>query len=121
MEDEVFLYCEEHDDADIDTLVKRFGLPEEVANVFLEELGISTINTSNQIKRRVLYLAAIIVIAVIVLVSATVIYTSYKQQQALDVYYIESITYQEDVMPYITGPTYSANFYFSEENNNIVP
>ena len=121
MEDEVFLYCEEHNDSDIDVLINQFGSPEEVANEFLAELGISTINKSNQMKRRVLFLAAIIVITAIALVSATEIYTRYKQQQVLDGYYIDSITYEGDITPYISGPTYSADYFSNEENGSAIP
>ena len=54
------------------------------------------------------------------LVAVVEIYTCYKQQ-ALDSYYIESITYQGDVLPYMTGPTYSADYSYSGEDNGVQP
>lgn len=121
LEDEVFLYCGEHEEADFAALAAHFGTPEEVANSFLCELGTNTVRQYLTLRKRVLYAAAGIVLTVVILTSAVEIYTSYKQQQALDSYYIESITYQGDVLPYMTGPTYSVEYYYSEKDCGILP
>lgn len=106
LDNEVFLYCEEHNDIDMAALVDQFGSPEELASDFLPEININTVNGFVQTKHRLLMLLAIIVIAVVALASGIGIYTLYRQQQLLDGQYIESITYDSDVTPYISGHTF---------------
>lgn len=102
----MFLYCEDHSNVDIDVLSARFGSPEEVANDFLSELGISTLNKANSIGRSTLYLASIFVIIGIILIATIEIYTFYEQQKKPDVYFNEAVTYEEELSPAVTGSTY---------------
>lgn len=106
MEDEVFLYCEDHGNVDIDGLSERFGSPEEVANDFLSELGTSALNKANSIGRSILYLTSIFVIIGIILIATIEIYTFYEQQKMPDVYFNEAVTYEEELSPAVTGSTY---------------
>lgn len=105
MEAEVIYYCEDHDSADFNELSESFGSPEEIANDFLSELGAKSINKANLTKQRIQYACIIFFVTTIILVSGIKIYTAYKQQKALDVHYIESITYEGDITPCIVGPT----------------
>ena len=106
LEDEVFLYCEDHGNVDIDGLSERFGSPEEVANDFLSELGTSALNKANSIGRSILYLTSIFVIIGIILIATIEIYTFYEQQKMPDVYFNEAVTYEEELSPAVTGSTY---------------
>ena len=106
MEAEVIYYCEDHDDVDFVTLSECFGSPEEVANDFLSELGANTIHKASLIRRRVMYLIAILVASITILIAGVEIYIFYQQQQVLDVHYIESITYEENIEQYSTAPVY---------------
>ncbi len=119
LEDEVFLYCEEHHDADMDALIDRFGPPEELAGDFLPEVNVSVVNEFMKTKRRILILICAVVITVSLLVLGAEIYTCFKRHQILDGYYIESITYEGDITPYITGPTYYVEHFSSSGGNGI--
>lgn len=114
LEAEVIYYCEDHDDVDFVALSECFGSPEEIASDFLSELGANSINRATLAKQRAQYAAILILVITIVLVSGIIIYTAYKQQQALDVHYIESITYEGDVAPHIDGSTYWIDQFESE-------
>lgn len=109
MEVEVIYYCEDHDDVNLSSLSEYFGDPEDVARDFLSELGESTLTKTNDIKQHLIHAALLIVIFVTIFVAGIRIYTDYKQQQALDGFYIEEITYEGDVAPYT-----SDTVYFSE-------
>ena len=106
MEAEVIYYCEDHNDVNFSSLTKYFGDPEDVARDFLSELGESTLTKSNDIKQHLIRIALLIVIVVIIFVAGIRIYTDYKQQQALDGFYIEEITYEGDVAPYTSDIVY---------------
>lgn len=112
MEAEVLYYCEDYDGVDIAMLSKHFGEPEDVARDFLAELGESAITKSNTIKQYFMYLTFVIAI----LAASMVLYAHYKQQQALDVYYIESITYEGELSSGVTGPTYWVEYQSIEED-----
>lgn len=118
LEAEVIYYCEDHDDVDFSSLAEYFGNPEDVARDFLSELGESTLTKTNDIKQRLIHATFLIVIIATMFVAAVRIYTDYKQQQALDVEYIEAITFEGDISSYITGPTYSAEYAYSEDEMN---
>ena len=106
LEAEVIYYCEDHNDVNFSSLTKYFGDPEDVARDFLSELGESTLTKSNDIKQHLIRIALLIVIVVIIFVAGIRIYTDYKQQQALDGFYIEEITYEGDVAPYTSDIVY---------------
>lgn len=114
LEDEIVYYCEDHDNVDIVTLSNHFGTPEDVADDFLSELGINEVTTSNQIRKRLLYFVATIIILAIILFAAVEIHSYYIQQQFLDSYFIESITYESESILDVT-PTYAVEDYYSEE------
>lgn len=106
MEAEVIYYCEDHDYVDFAALSDHFGFPEDVAKDFLSELGINAVNKSNKSKQYILYFIALVAVCVIIFAAVVETYANYKQQKALDVHYIESITYEGDVEQYATSPTY---------------
>ena len=116
LEAEVIYYCEDHDDVDFVALSECFGRPEDVAKDFLSELGESSLTRANNFKQHLICITILIVIMATVLVAGVSIYTDYKQQQALDVYYIEEITYEGELTPDIAGPTYAVDSYYSEED-----
>ena len=107
MEDEVCLYCDDHTEADYSGLVQRFGAPEDVAKDFVSELSGSAITRYTALKGNILYIVAAIVITLLVGIG---IHTYYVQHTLLDGNYVESITYEGDAIPCITGPTYSVEF-----------
>lgn len=109
----MYLYCEDHSDADFTALVQRFGSPGEVANDFLSELGGRVVTKSKAIKRRFLYSVAVIIVF---LVACIGIHTYYVQHKLLDGEYIESITYEEATNPYATTPTGWIVEFESNEN-----
>lgn len=49
-----------------------------------------------------------------VFVAVVEIYTYYQQQQVLDGFYVESITYEEDVAPYVINPSYLTDDFNDE-------
>lgn len=108
MEDEVDFFCEDFDGVDFAALEKRFGLPEEVANNFQSELGWNSLERTNTTKRKLMY---IVVTAIVVLVMGVGIHAYYVQRKIMDVQYIESITYEEDAIPYVTGSTFAADSF----------
>lgn len=105
LEAEVIYYCEDHDGVDFAILSENFGSPEEIANDFLSELGGSTVTKAHNVKQRLVLFTAIVVISTTIFVAGLEIISYYKQQQALDGHYVESITYEED---YVEDNVYSA-------------
>ena len=115
MEAEVIYYCEDHENVDFAALAECFGQPDEVANDFLSELGSKTINKASLIRRRVMYLSVFTIVMATLIAAGVKIYAAYKQQQALEGYYIESITYEGELSPGATSKTYESEYYYSEE------
>lgn len=111
MEAEVVYYCEDHDYVDFSILSEHFGNPEDIARDFLSELGESTLTRTNNVKQHFIHFTILIVFLLAIIVAGVSIYTDYKQQQALDVYYIEEITYEGDVTPYASNPVYFAETF----------
>lgn len=107
LEDDVFFYCEDNKYTDYANLTERFGTPADVAAAFMSELDISVVAKTRRVRQYILYLTAAVIIGISILIASVHIYTDYKQQQALDGYYIESITYESDLTPDVTGPTYA--------------
>ncbi len=107
MEDEVDFFCEDFDGVDFAALEKRFGKPEDVAKEFLSELGGSALTKVNRFKHSLAYLFIIVVITAVIFASGVSVYTDYKQQKALDSYYIESITYEGELTSDMLDPTYA--------------
>lgn len=101
---------------DFAALEKRFGKPEDVAKEFLSELGGSALTKANRFQRSLAYLFIIVVITAAILAFGVSVYTDYKQQKALDSYYVESITYEGELSPGATSPTYEAEFFTDEDN-----
>lgn len=115
--DELFLYCEEHDDVDTADLSAHFGLPEDVAKEFMAELGGKAAGTVSQARQRILCLTAALVIIAAAVVAAVNVYTAYKQYKILDGYYIEAITYEEETNPFSTAPTFFIDTFNDLENS----
>lgn len=113
MEAEVIYYCEDYSNTDFAALVERFGVPEDVANDFLTTLDANTVNNAFSIKHAILYFLGIFLIFA-ALVAAANVYTIYKQQHP-DIYFNEAITYERELSPAITGPTYNT-VEFSSDN-----
>lgn len=101
--DEIFLYCEENDLADFDDLARHFGAPETVAKEFLSELDGETISKYYSHRGRLALIAAGCLAVFLVGVGIRQVYV---QNLFLDTHYVESITYESDSLPDITGPTY---------------
>lgn len=100
---------------DFAALEKRFGKPDDVAKEFLSELGESALTKANSIKHKLACFFIIVVITAVVLACGISVYADYKQQQALDSYYIESITYERELSPGATSPTYEVKFFADED------
>lgn len=115
MEAEVIYYCEDHDHVDLVTLSNYFGSPEDVARDFLSELGESALIKSNSIKFRLRNITIAFIIVAFFLIIGLKIFISYKQQQILDGYYVESITYEGELSPGATSPTYIVEYYHSKD------
>lgn len=101
--DEIFLYCEENDLTDFDDLAQNFGVPETVAKEFLSELDGETISKYYSHRGRLALIAAGCLALLLLVVGIRQIYI---QNLFLDSYYLESITYESDSLPDLTGPTY---------------
>lgn len=106
MEAEVIYYCEDHDDVNFSDLLKYFGEPEDIARDFLSEVGISSISNADKKKQHLLNITGILLLVSIALAAIATIYTNYKQQQVLDIHYVEEITYEDDVTPHASNPVY---------------
>ena len=115
MEAEVIYYCEDHEDVDFSALLQHFGLPEDVAKDFLSEIGANSVSNSYRVKQQLLYFIALFVFVAIVLAASSEIYANYRQEQVFDGYYIESITYEGELTPDVTGAPYVAD-YFDDDN-----
>lgn len=100
---------------DFAALAECFGHPDDVANDFLSELGANTINKTSLIRQRVMYLSVFTIVVVTLIAAGVKIYAAYKQQQALEGYYIESITYEGELSPGATSKAYESEYYYSEE------
>lgn len=118
MEAEVIYYCEDHDYIDLATLSEHFGNPEDVAREFLSELGESSLIRSDSIKYRLRNTAIVIIVVASFIVLGLKLAISFKQKQVLDGHYIESITYDSELTPDITGPTYARKMGSTEEVND---
>lgn len=99
LEDEVFLYCEDHEEMEMAGLTAHFGTPEEVANNFLTELAPAVRWKYERNKRRVLYAAVGIFLITIFLIFAMKLHTYVKQQDIVNGYYVETITYIQGSNP----------------------
>lgn len=105
MENEVFLYCEEHDNVDFTELAEQFGTPEELASDFLPEINVHAVRGLVQMKHRLLILLVVTAMIAIVVAVSVEVYSRYRQKQVLSGQYIEEITYEEDLAPYTLTPT----------------
>lgn len=114
LEDEVDFFCEEHDGSNLTSLSERFGSPDDIAREFLDELGLQAVSSSNRKRQHILYFAVSILMTIAVFVAVVEIYTYYQQQQVLDGFYVESITYEEDVAPYVINPSYLTDDFNDE-------
>lgn len=111
MENEVFLYCEEHDNVSVAMLKKQFGTPEALADDFLPEINVQAVRGFVRTKHQILVFLAAVLILAVVAISSVEIYSRYKQSKLMGGEYIEEITYEEDITPYITSPTYCKEIY----------
>lgn len=100
---------------DFTILSERFGTPDDVAREFLTELGLKAVNSASRKRQHILYFAVSVIFLIAVFSAVVEIYTNYQQKQALDGYYVESITYEEDVTPYVISPSYLTDDF----NDNI--
>lgn len=105
-ENDVLLYCEEHDNVSVSMLEMQFGTPEELANDFLPEINTQAVRGYVRTERRTLVFLVAILILVVVIISGVEIYSRYKQSKLMGGEYIEEITYVGDITPYVTIPTY---------------
>lgn len=117
MEAEVSYYCEDHDYVDLATLSEYFGSPEDVAKDFLSEIGVQAVNASNRTKNNILWLSISVAVAITIFAAVVETYTNYKQQEALEGYFVESITYEGDVNAYISSPTYAVEYDYNEDDS----
>ncbi len=93
-------------------LEMQFGTPEELADDFLPEINAQAVRGYVRTERRTLVFLVAVLILVVVVVSGVEIYSRYKQSKLLAGEYIEEITYEEDIAPYITTPTlYKEDFH----------
>ena len=115
LESEIIYYCEDHENVDFAALAECFGYPDDVANDFLSELGANTINKASLIRQRFMYLSVFTIVVATLIAAGVKIYAAYKQNQALDGYYIESITYEGELFDSSTSSTYATDIYYSEE------
>lgn len=77
-------------------LVQHFGTPEEVADNFLSELEPEAMWKHTQLRRKILYLVFAIVLVAASIMLAIQIRTYRMQQEFLDGYVIDAVSYQED-------------------------
>lgn len=100
LEDEVYLYCEEHNNENFDGLSRHFGLPKDVADNFLSELGTVAMESHSSI------LQIVFIALISVLIVFAVIFLNSVNQNRSNAHYNEAITYEQDLTPGATGSTY---------------
>ena len=113
LEAEVIYYCEDYENTDFAALVNHFGEPADVVNDFLSTLDAKVVNNAFSIKKNILCFLGLFLIFAAVIASAS-IYMLYKQQHP-DIYFNEAITYERELSPAVTGPTYNS-VEFSNDN-----
>lgn len=93
LETEAQYFCEDHRDTSMEMLSGQFGTPEDVAEMFLTELGSRTLEHYKQ-RQRILCQIMAAVLLVSLAAAAFVVYDAYVMQQRLDDNkYVDSITY----------------------------
>lgn len=112
LEDEVLLFCDEHDEADVQTIAARFGTAEEVAQEFLRELDGQVLVKQQSQAKKILLAALAIVILFGLMVMARQIYI---QQLFLDSYFIEYITYEGESQVQEGQTVYGVETFGSEK------
>ena len=117
LEDEVFLYCEDHGDVDENALIDKFGSPQEIAHNFLNELGPDAIGKSFVVKRRALIAVVCIVLVALILVAIIGMCVYIMREHFTDPHYVDSITYEEIIISDSTAPTYWADEFDVNDNN----
>lgn len=103
LEDEIFLCCEDHPSMDLAELTRCYGAPETMAKEFLSELSGEIVCRMYSRKAKLALIAAGCLALFLMVVGIRQIYI---QNLLLDSHYVESITYDSDSLPDITGPTY---------------
>ena len=105
LEDEVFLYCEDHAGTDILALHAHFGTPDDVAAEFLDVIGPAAARKGLWTRKRL----AILVIAVVLTIATVFLVSEIREywllQEYLDSNNIEFVPY-EGVIPEASGPAY---------------
>lgn len=93
-------FCADHIDANMEMLSAQFGTPEEVAEMFMTELGSHTVEHCKR-RMRILYKILLGILIFSLATAAFVTYDAYVMQQRLyDEAYVDSVTYT------VTPPNY---------------
>ena len=105
LEDEVFLYCEDHARTDVLALSSHFGNPDDVAAEFLDTLGSSAIKRFHFTKMHLICL----IVAALLIIAAPFIISEIREYWLLQDYLnsnnIEFVPYEGEI-PEASGPAY---------------
>lgn len=112
MEDDIFLYCEEHESSHITELTKHFGNPEDLAKEFLSELDRETVTKIHSSRTKMIFTVALVLIAFLLIVAIRDIYI---QNLFLDSYYVEYITRKGESQLNESQPIYGVETFAAEE------
>jgi len=93
LEANIYSYISENEVEDMEGVIKEFGSPEDIAQGFLEESSIKTVNRSVDVKRKAYF--AIIAIVLVAAISVVVIELMdfERNQQYRDGYWVDTIGY----------------------------
>lgn len=102
LEDDIFLYCEEHSGADATALNARFGSPDTVASEFLSALDPVSFSRSYRSKQRVFALVLAVLVAAAAITGVYAVSKYFARQQDNS---IELVPYEGE-LPEASGPAY---------------
>lgn len=118
LEDELFLFCAEAENADWDALLARFGPPENTADEFMSDLEPWQQRRFLRTRRRMI--AAVCAVFAVV-GGLSLLYAVRCQWVLNNSHWIEWITYFPDTPPEPTGPTYDYYEFSSGDNTGETP
>lgn len=96
LEDEVFFYCDDHNDASEDQLREQFGSPEDVAQEFLSEVWMQAVKRYKNSQWKLLCLIAGILFMLFLFAAVLGVRTQRLKQQLPNEEIVAAITYEEE-------------------------
>lgn len=89
------------------SISEKFGTPEDVANNFLSEMNVRSINETNKYIMRGIHLFVAIAMVLSAVIFGVEIHKMYVQHKLSNIYFIESVTYEGEHIIDSSEPTYA--------------